>query len=195
MQPVGREQLGTEDVADTRDHALIHQRLTDADSAPLQRGPTPLRIGVRPQRVRAEAADDGRLVVAGHQFAGGGTGQVDGTGVVGETHADVGPGLRRWNAVVAEPAEQAQVDVDRRGVVVAVEQVLAVGLGADEAVAVDRGGALEASLGRGHRGGAAGEPRGVLACEAVHGVTLGHASVAAAGVWCGPGQVRPPGSR
>ena len=141
------------------------------------------RIGSGPSRATTPVDLVGREQVARRRAD-----QVDRTLVADDagsaTVSRGGGGGRSWTRNLAE---QAEVDVDEAVALVAVEQVLAPGLGALEHRAVElRGRGGEPARGRADRDRLAGEPRRVVAGEAVDGVALGHGVLLV-----GRGSVRP----
>ena len=60
VDPVPEQHLGAVDVADACQHRLVHQQVTDRRAAAPDPRPGPRRVGVGPQRVRAEPREDRR---------------------------------------------------------------------------------------------------------------------------------------
>ena len=149
MHPVPEQHLGAVDVADARQHRLVHQQAADRRPAAADALPGARRVGVGAERVGADPGDDGVALGGGDQRAGGGPAQVGPRGAavavghqpqpdLADRRRDLAVG-RRAGRVDVEAAVEPEVDVDVPLARERDEEVLAPRLGTEQHLAVELG--------------------------------------------------------
>ncbi|BDH53427.1 hypothetical protein MTP02_44380 [Streptomyces albus] len=191
VDAVPEEDLGPVDVADARDHLLVHEQGGHGGARAGYAAPGGVGGVVGAQRVGAEAVVDGLLVLVGQEGAGGGAAQVRPGVLGGDPEPDGVRGRRRGAGAAGDLAEEAEVDVDPAVAAEVQEEVFAVRLGPGELGAVEQGGGGgEAALGAGDAHRPAAEPLLVVGGQPVEGVPFGH-QASCWGWWAGIGGSSP----
>ena len=175
VDAVHEQGLGAVDVAHPAQHRLVEQQRADGLLAAQDAIDRHGRACVAPQGVGAQTGDDGGAVGFVADGAIGGASEVDGAVVGLQSHPHGAPRFRCLGPTMyTELAEQAEVHMADQPVRPVVPEVLAEGFQPVEGLAIDHHGIGEATLGRGHGNGSAGEQCAVVLGDAVDGVALGH---------------------
>src|SRR5439155_12570532 len=170
------ERLVAIDVADSRDDALVEERIADgALGASVERRPDAVGIRVTAERIRAEPREDRAPLLLGYELAHRRPDQVDRDRRRSEPEADTRTGAGGVPLESMELSRHPEVDVDDAIPFPEVEQVLPVRVGAHEPAPIEPPRfPREPALRRPRANETAAEVLRVLRREAVDGVAFGH---------------------
>src|SRR5439155_18619542 len=127
------ERLVAIDVADSRDDALVEERIADgALGASVERRPDAVGIRVTAERIRAEPREDRAPLLLGDELARRRPDQVDRDRRRSEPEADARTGARGVPLVSMEISGHPEMDVDDSTAFPEVKKMLSVRVGAHE---------------------------------------------------------------
>ena len=170
--------LGAVDVPDAGEQALIEQGVADRTTRALrEKRERAIRIEVVAQGIRAQPRDQRPPRELRDELARRRPDQVGRDVARREAQAHARPRIRRLAAPAIEPSGHPEVDVHDEAAAPVMEEMLAVGLRAQEEAAVEASGfAGETALRRRYAHAAAREVERVPPGEAVDRVAFGHAA-------------------